>query len=246
MIIEIYIFEGKMKKLYLFILILFINLNLFAQDKGDIKFGVFTGPSYSGITGDDFDDEKDDLEDSLDEYNDYDNTEAKGYMRGRFGFHIGVKGEYFISEFISVGVSPYYSQKGFNAKLSLDSDGDELNYELKTKLDYLSLPLNITYYLDNDFFLFAGLSTNLLIADKVEEYSEDITDGDTDTDRETDDYDDFTGEDLEKSISGMFFGVGLSLDKAFLNIKFHNTSEWQERDEDYANFTTSLSLGLNF
>ena len=38
MIIEIYIFEGKMKILYLLILILFINLNLFAQVKGDINF----------------------------------------------------------------------------------------------------------------------------------------------------------------------------------------------------------------
>ena len=32
----------------------------------------------------------------------------------------------------------------------------------------------------------------------------------------------------------------LSLDKAFLNIKFHNTSEQQERDEDYANFTNDV------
>ncbi len=233
--------------IFLFSLVIACSSSL-AQNQGDIRFGVFGGPSYAGIWGDDFDDEKDDLEDEIEDWNDESNVEASGFYRGRLGFHIGVQAEYFLNDYISLGSAPSYSQKGFSAKLNVENDesNDELKYKLKAKLDYLELPLIATYYLDNGMHLFAGFSTNMLMSDKVEENSESIIDGDSDSDRETDDYDDATGEDLENSVSGLLFGFGINTDIGFINLKFHKTSEWQERDEDYANFTTSVSVGVNF
>ena len=52
--------------LILFSSCLFLNTTSFSQNKGDIKFSVFGGPSYAGTMGDDFKDLKEDLDELAD------------------------------------------------------------------------------------------------------------------------------------------------------------------------------------
>ena len=213
----------------------------FSQNKGDIKFSVFGGPSYAGTMGED-------VEDIWEEFDDLAGThEVSSFVRGRLGFHLGAKGEYFLNDYISLGTSPSYTQKGFSAEIDVNYDwGDELKSSLNIRLDYLELPVIATYYMENGFHILAGFSTNVLIADAVEQENESNFNG---TESRTDtkgSYEEIFGEELEKSITGLLIGVGMKIDFGYLNLKFHNTSPWQKSGDDFANFSTSVSLGVDF
>ena len=93
--------------LILFSSCLFLNTTSFSQNKGDIKFSVFGGPSYAGKMGDDFKDLKDELVDHSQV------SEGSSFVRGRLGFHLGAKGEYFLNDYISLGTAPSYTQRIF-------------------------------------------------------------------------------------------------------------------------------------
>lgn len=216
----------------------------FSQNKGDIKFSVFGGPSYAGTMGEDFKDLREDL-DELTENSVI--SEASSFVRGRLGFHLGAKGEYFLNDYISLGTSPSYTQKGYSAGADVTYDsGDESKSSLNVRLDYLELPIIATYYMDNGFHILAGFSTNMLIADEVEEEFESNNNG---TESSTDtkgSYEEIMNEELENSIAGLLVGVGMKIDFGYLNLTFHNTNPWQKSGDDFANFTTSISLGVDF
>ena len=230
--------------LILFSSCLFLNTTSFSQNKGDIKFSVFGGPSYAGTMGDDFKDLKEDLDELADNS---EISEGSSFVRGRLGFHLGAKGEYFLNDYISLGIAPSYTQKGYSAEADLTYDsGDELKSSLNVRLDYLELPVIATYYMDNGFHILAGFSSNMLISDEVEQEDESNING---TESSTDtkgSYEKITDEELEESITGLLIGVGMKIDFGYINLKFHNTSPWQKSGDDYANFSTSLSLGVDF
>lgn len=217
---------------------LFLANTSFSQNKGDIKFSVFGGPSYAGTMGED-------VEDIWIEFDDLAEThEVSSFVRGRLGFHLGAKGEYFLNDYISLGTSPSYTQKGFSAEIDVTYDyGDELKSSRNLRLDYLELPVIATYYMDNGFHILAGFSTNMLIADEFEQVSK-RNGNESNTNIWS--YEEFFLEELENSIAGLLVGVGMKIDFGYLNLTFHNTNPWQKKNGDYANFSTSLSLGVNF
>ena len=91
-------------------------------------------PSY-GTMGDDFKDLKEDLDELADNS---EISEGSSFVRGRLGFHLGAKGEYFLNDYISLGIAPSYTQKGYSAEADLTYDsGDELKSSLNVRLDYL-------------------------------------------------------------------------------------------------------------
>ena len=100
--------------------------------------------------------------------------------------------------------------------------------------------------MDNGFHILAGFSSNMLISDEFEQENESNSNG-TETSTDTKgSYEQITDEELEESITGLLIGVGMKIDFGYINLKFHNTSPWQKSGDDYANFSTSLSLGVDF
>ncbi|AOW10049.1 porin family protein [Flavobacterium gilvum] len=78
----------------------------------------------------------------------------------RHGFHIGVYGESFVSQNISIQPELLYSQQGYEIK---DSGGT-----FKQKLDYINFPVMLKVYPSNNFFLEAGPQIGLAISHKEE------------------------------------------------------------------------------
>ena len=226
----------------LFISSLLLNSTAFSQNTGDIKFSVFGGLSYAGTMGDDFKDLREDLDELTDNSN---VSEGSSFVRGRLGFHLGAKGEYFLNDYISLGTSPSYTQRGYSAETDLTfGSGDESKSSLNVRLDYLELPVIATYYMDNGFHILAGFSSNMLISDEVEQENESNINGTESSSDIKGSYEKIITEELQGNIAGILIGVGMKIDFGYINLKFHNTSPWQKSGDDFANFTTSLSLGV--
>lgn len=78
----------------------------------------------------------------------------------RHGFHLGVYGESFVSQNISIQPELLYSQQGYELK---DSGGT-----LTQKIDYINLPVMLKLYPTSNFFLEAGPQIGLSIYEKHE------------------------------------------------------------------------------
>ena len=134
---------------------------------------------YAGKMGDDFKDLKDELVDHSQV------SEGSSFVRGRLGFHLGAKGEYFLNDYISLGTAPSYTQKGYSYEFDFTSySGEELKSSRNVRLDYLELPVIATYYMDNGFHILAGFSSNMLISDEFEQENESNSNG-TETSTDT-------------------------------------------------------------
>lgn len=78
----------------------------------------------------------------------------------RHGFHIGVYGESFVNQNVSIQPELLYSQQGYEIK---DASGT-----FKQKLDYINFPVMLKIYPSNNFFLEAGPQIGLAINHKEE------------------------------------------------------------------------------
>jgi hypothetical protein len=88
--------------------------------------------------------------------------DGDGETGQRHGFHVGVYGESFISDALSIQPELLYSQQGYEIT---NSSGT-----FTQKLNYINLPLMLKAYPSQNFFLEAGPQIGLAIVHK-EEYS---------------------------------------------------------------------------
>lgn len=78
----------------------------------------------------------------------------------RSGFHIGVYGESFLNQNISLQLELLYSQQGYE----IEANGGTFTQ----KLDYINLPLMLKGYLADSFFLEVGPQIGVAISHKEE------------------------------------------------------------------------------
>ncbi|KAB1156855.1 outer membrane beta-barrel protein [Flavobacterium luteum] len=136
----------------IFIFCLSYSLFSIAQDK--IKFGINTGVTYSNIRGNEIADK-----------NKYD-----------FDFLLGTSFELPINNKMSFFTGLNYERKSFKRKILFEENliefdpfdpafSQDAGFTAKATLSYLSIPLNIKYYLGrkNSFFLNGGLNTAIFL-----------------------------------------------------------------------------------
>ncbi|MFD0963773.1 porin family protein [Pseudofulvibacter geojedonensis] len=87
-------------------------------------------------------------------------TDSNGTTDNRHGFHIGIFGESFISDFFSIQPELMYSQQGYKIENEL--------YELEQRLNYLNLPIMLKVYPDEAFYLELGPQVGYAISHKEE------------------------------------------------------------------------------
>ena len=89
-------------------------------------------------------------------------------MDSRTSFHIGGLVEIPISEKFSVQPEILYSSQGSQSKESEEFMGTKVSYELKYKLDYISIPIMAKYYVIDGLGLEAGPQFGILVSAKGE------------------------------------------------------------------------------
>lgn len=264
-----------MKKLIAILCAVTLTFSLSAQRQGDVKIGMIAGANYAIPVGSDMEDAKDDFEDYIDYVDDQPGGDASGGIKPRLGFHLGMSFDYYLADNIALATGLSYSQKGFRivAESSLKRDQywynwntgasgfaqieDESYQKTVTKLDYLDLPITVKYQTDEGFNIFGGLMIAFLIGDEVkaeydnkdesvDNYGNVYTYSDDDTD--TDDFEDFWGEDPEGTLTGFMFGIGYSTDTYNIAFKLNKTSNFGElgNEDDNQNMTLQLSTGIYF
>jgi hypothetical protein len=104
------------------------------------------------------------------------NIASKDFIKPSFkaGFTGGISYEYFFNENVSVGAGIIYHSRGYTIKSALtDSLGNTL--KIKTKFDYVSLPLKLGFSYGKKFFGFAKVGVIPAILVKAEEDSRNRT-----------------------------------------------------------------------
>lgn len=120
-----------------------------AQEKEDMSFGVKGGLNISTIT----------------------NVNDVGVSSSSLiGFHVGVFGEFMVSDKFAIQPELLYSAQGI--KLDIDGDKGDL------KLDYINIPVMAKYYVAEAFSLEFGPQIGFLVSAKAKSggVSEDVKD----------------------------------------------------------------------
>jgi len=262
-----------MKNLLLLLLSLLICFSISAQRQGEFIFGAVGGLNVAFPVGDDMEDFVEDLDDYIDDFDDYNGQEASGGIKPKIGMHLGLNFDYFIQDNLSLTSGLIYSQKGFTLKREQEFESSYYNnypyynnmiYDVKIKdnrsvnLNYIDVPLGIKFITDEGFQIFGGVMLSFLASESVT-YNFDIDTDDPDyesssyyQDNYEDDYGDYEdafGDDPEESTTGIFLGVGFTINEKFnINLKVQKTSNFGEIDDenDNQNLTVQLSTGINF
>jgi opacity protein-like surface antigen len=147
-----------MKKLY--ILVLFLGIGVFAQEKGDVELGVNSGINLSHVTA--FSDES---------------------LSPQSGFNAGLSLEYFFSKRWGVKTEVIYDAKGW-----IDSyvyTNRDLNLVIsETRLNYVTIPLMATLHFGskNNWYLNLGPYIGVLLDAEDAKTGADLTDDFNSTD----------------------------------------------------------------
>lgn len=199
----------------------------------DLKFGAKAGLNLANISTDYSG------EDSFDDDN-----------KMKVGFHVGGFVEIKFSEKFALQPELLFSTQGTKNEFK-DEEGD---YDVKTNLSYINVPVMVKFYPIEKLFIEAGPQIGFLMSAKAK-YSEDVVineDGDTD--------DNIDIKDGYKSIDfGMNVGVGYEFtENLFANVRYNiglsDISEGND-DEDLGilgdyfktrNNVLSVSLGYKF
>ncbi|MBD0331113.1 MAG: PorT family protein [Chitinophagaceae bacterium] len=144
-----------MKKLCLFVATILFNIHLFAQ--AGANFGIKAGLNIANLN----------IENS--NYNDF-TTDS------RIGFHTGLLAHVHLTPEWALQPEVVYSQEG--AKLKFNLSGQDV--EVKTKLDYINIPVAIQYMFHNGFRIEAVPQLGVMINSKYED--DDGTEDDADDD----------------------------------------------------------------
>lgn len=143
------------------------------------------------------------------------------------GIHLGAVAEFEFSENLAFEPGLLFSQKGTD----YDVDGD-----MKTRLSYLDIPLNLRYKMGN-FFAQAGPQIGIGLSGTQEfgDEEEDIEFGSDD-------------DQLKRLDFALSFGVGMNFNQfqvsANYGLGLANLSNWD--DDDLKNRVISVSLGYYF
>ena len=141
-----------MKKIILVVLIVFgISLNLSAQKKGDVEFGVNIGFNNSSVS---------------DENNSYDSST---------GLNVGGSLDYYFSRDWSLKVKMIYDQKGWDNDVILNLD-DGQYYPTDYNLDYLTVPVMANWHFGNkrEWYLNFGPYIGFLMSAKDTQFDADV------------------------------------------------------------------------
>jgi len=138
-----------MKKIILSIVAILTFGFVNAQEKEDMSFGIKGGLNISTIT----------------------NVNDVGVSSSSLiGFHVGVFGEFMVSDKFAIQPELLYSAQG----IKLDFDGDKGDL----KLDYINIPVMAKYYVAEAFSLEFGPQIGFLVSAKAKSggVSEDVKD----------------------------------------------------------------------
>ncbi|AUC77670.1 porin family protein [Olleya sp. Bg11-27] len=120
----------------------------------------------------------------------------------RSGFHVGVYGESYITDFASIQIEALYSQQGYQ----IETDGGTFTQ----KLNYINLPLSLKLYPVRTFYLEAGPQIGYAISHK-ETYDSNFNLFDTSQEFEPNNFD-----------YGVNFGVGFKTESnVTLGVRYH-------------------------
>lgn len=213
-----------MKKLFFFAAITFLTFPI--ANAQELNFGAKAGVNFASIGGDESDD--------------YD---------GKTGYHLGLVAEYMLTERFALQPEILYSAQGAKGEESYSFEGEQGNYEVDLKLNYINIPLLAKYYVTEGFSLEAGPQIGFLLSadyDFTETYS---FEGETET---------FTGtEDIKDDMNSIDFslavGLGYKLEMGlFFNARYgiglSNIHDLEDEDEDFSqnNQVLQLSVGYMF
>jgi len=106
----------------------------------DIRFGVKGGVNFATVTGDDFD--------SPD---------------SRTSFHVGLLGEFPVTEMFSVQAEALYSGQGFESDIT-GAGGDKVEYQL----DYINVPVLAKVYLTTGLSLEVGPQFSFKVNEEID------------------------------------------------------------------------------
>ncbi len=201
-----------MKNLLLIVIISLLSIGG-VQAQEFFNFGVKGGVNFATLTGDDADE--------LD-------------LKMRTGFHLGVLAEIMISNKFGIQPEVLYSTQGGNADMNFF---DEIlgNVEADLKLEYISIPVMLKYFVTPGFSLEAGPQFSFLSKSEIE--------AEFQGDSETEDLKD----DTESFDIGAAVGVGYGLPQGFL-VQARYVMGFSDvyTDTDTRNSVIQLSVGWKF
>lgn len=141
-----------MKKIILVVLVAFgISLNLSAQKKGDVEFGVNIGFNNSSVSNQQYS---------------YDSST---------GLNVGGSIDYYFSRDWSLKVKMIYDQKGWDNDVILNLD-DNQYYPTDYNLDYLTIPVMANWHFGNkrEWYLNFGPYLGFLMSAKDTQFDADM------------------------------------------------------------------------
>jgi len=138
-----------------------------------------------------------------------------------FGFHVGGFAEFKLNEKFSLQPELLYS-----------TQGTEVENLVKIKVDYLTIPLMVKYYLSENFSIEAGPQASFLVNDKAEFDDSSIPDADI---------------DASSFDFGLNVGVGYNFTShLFAQVRYNYGITTVGENPDVKNSVFQISLGYKF
>ena len=184
-----------------------------------------------------------------------------------FGFNVGVMGEFFLNDNMSVGAELLFAQQGYKRTLEESLGGGSLKVESTYRTNHINLPILFKYYFGG-LAVEVGPQVGFCFGGKVKAYQEATVGSVTTTNDTTVSLSDIE-DDYQKAMSdfklwnrinvggtiglsynmpmGLFFGARYTYDftNAFNDMKFDGTEPKQESFKSHHG-VISISVGYKF
>lgn len=202
-----------MKNFSLIVIIFLLSIGG-VQAQEFFNFGVKGGVNFANLTGD----EADEIDAEM-----------------KTGFHLGVFAEIMISDKFGIQPEVLYSSQGATSDVAFIYEEFSGNVDVDIKLDYISVPVLLKYFVAPGFSLEAGPQFSFLSKSEIEVEFQ----GETETEDMKDDTESF---DL-----GAAVGVGYGLPQGFL-VQARYVMGFSDvyTDSDAKNSVIQLSVGWKF
>lgn len=153
--------------------------------------------------------------------------DGEGETGQRSGFHVGLYGESYITDFAAIQIEVMYSQQGYQ----IESDGGTFTQ----KLNYINLPLSLKIYPVSTFYLEAGPQIGYAVSHK-ETYDSNFNLFDTSQQFEPNNFD-----------YGVNFGAGFKTEAGVsIGVRYHLGLGDIYDDGSPKNRVWQFSLGFGF
>lgn len=206
----------------------FIFLMLFAfQASAQFTFGIKAGVNLANMI------DKDDS-----------HTYSTDY-KTKTGFHLGVTGEYAISDNFCIEPGLLFSTKGFR----IEQDG----IKFSANLNYLELPINAMYKIDLDpakIFIMAGPYLAYAVSGKYKADQAVLGDNEDQKEQKINIGSDKESDDIKGFDFGLNFGAGVQFNAITFGLQYGlglaNLSPYTENGTMMKNKVIGISLGYKF